>query len=180
MKIAVIGYSGSGKSTMSRQLGRVYNLPVLHLDTAQFLTDWQERDTEEAQAIVNKFLENNGWVIDGNYRKFYLERRISEADKIVFFNFNRLTCFLQAYERYKAYKGKTRPDMANGCNEKLDYEFIKWLLISGRNKEQRIYFKKIIEKYPQKMIILTNRRQAEEYFNSIINQKVILDSLKER
>lgn len=32
-KIAVIGSGGSGKSTFSRKLGNILNLPVYHLDT---------------------------------------------------------------------------------------------------------------------------------------------------
>ena len=44
MKIAVLGYSGAGKSTLARMLGEYYNIPVLHLDTVQFLPNWKIRD----------------------------------------------------------------------------------------------------------------------------------------
>ena len=173
MKIAVIGYSGSGKSTMARQLGQILGYPVLHLDKVQFLTNWQERDTEESKSIVLSFLENPNWVIDGNYSRFYLDRRLEEADKIIFFDFNRFTCFKQAHGRYVKYKNKTRPDMADGCNEKLDYEFVKWLLLDGRTIKRRKKFKEMSQKYSQKIIILKNRAQSEQFANSIINNKVI-------
>ena len=86
MKIAVIGYSGSGKSTLSRQLGEVYGIPVLHLDTVQFCADWQERDREEARAMVAAFMQRDAWVIDGNYRGFFQEERLGQADRILFLN----------------------------------------------------------------------------------------------
>ena len=174
MKIAVIGYSGSGKSTMARQLGSIYEIPVLHLDKVHFLTSWQERDDEEAKEMTAAFMENKAWVIDGNYSRFHSERRFLEADKIIFFNFNRLTCLFWAYNRYRTYKGKTREDMADGCNEKLDYEFIKWLLIDGRTKKRKNKYKNLINKYPEKVTILKNRKQAKEFLNNIINNKVIL------
>ena len=36
MKIAIIGYSGTGKSTLARKLANFYKLPVLHLDSVHF------------------------------------------------------------------------------------------------------------------------------------------------
>ncbi|MDG4981772.1 hypothetical protein OGZ39_08880 [Lactococcus lactis] len=32
MKIMIIGSSGSGKSTFARELGKITNYPILHLD----------------------------------------------------------------------------------------------------------------------------------------------------
>ena len=68
MKIQIIGFSGAGKSTLSKQLGKFYNLPVLHMDSLNFLDNWVERDRLELNQIVDKFLlDNDSWVIDGNY-----------------------------------------------------------------------------------------------------------------
>ena len=88
MKVAIIGYSGSGKSTLAGRLGSFYNCPVLYLDKIQFEENWKERDVETAKAIVKDFLDSNGsWIIDGNYTKFFRERRLEEADVIIYMNF---------------------------------------------------------------------------------------------
>ena len=109
MKIAIIGYAGSGKSTLARQLGEFYDIPVLHMDKTQFEHNWIERDEEIAKNMVEKFMnENKSWVIDGNYTKFHRERRLNEADEIIFMNYSRWTCLWQAFKRYIKYKGKTR------------------------------------------------------------------------
>ena len=93
MKIAVIGYSGSGKSTLAGQLGDLYNSPVLYLDKIQFEANWKERNIETAKIMVKRFMEeNNKWVIDGNYTKFFREKRLEEADMIIFLSFSRWTC----------------------------------------------------------------------------------------
>ena len=98
MKIAIIGYSGSGKSTLAHLLSEKYSLPVLHFDTVQFLPNWQIRTKEEKERITKDFLDNNTtWVIDGTYSKLYFERRMSEADEIIFFAFNRFSCFFRAF-----------------------------------------------------------------------------------
>ena len=47
MKIAILGYSGSGKSKTAKKLSTHYNIQVLHLDTVQFLSGWVERDTQD-------------------------------------------------------------------------------------------------------------------------------------
>jgi len=86
MKIAVIGYSGSGKSTLAGQLGDLYNSPVLYLDKIQFEANWKERNIETAKIMVKRFMEeNNKWVIDGNYTKFFREKRCL-AKKVGKFN----------------------------------------------------------------------------------------------
>lgn len=168
MKIAIIGYSGSGKSTLTKQLGEFYDCPVLYLDTVQFEANWKERDEETAINMVKRFLDNNDdWVIDGNYTKLLRERRLEEADIIIHMCFSRLTCLYQAYNRYKKYKGKTRESMAPDCNEKFDFEFIKWILLDGRSKEKKEQYAETVKKYNQKIVILRNRKETELFLEKL-------------
>ena len=100
MKIAIVGYSGSGKSTLARFLSEKLSAPVLYLDTVHWLPGWQERPREQTREIVKNFLAENGaWVIDGSYCKVHYERRMDEADTIIFLNFNRFTCLHRAFKR---------------------------------------------------------------------------------
>ena len=70
MKIAILGFAGSGKSTLAQTLGEITGAPVLHLDTVQFLPNWEVRDMAEKQRMVEDFLDSHlSWIIDGNYRK---------------------------------------------------------------------------------------------------------------
>lgn len=163
MKIAVLGYAGAGKSTLARTLGERYNIPVLHLDTVQFTPNWQERDRAEAHRMVHAFMENRDWVIDGTYSKFEFERRLEEADQIIFLNFSRFTCFFRAWKRYFSFRGKHRPDMADGCNEKMDPEFIWWLLWKGRTRQKREKFQRVLDAYPEKTVVLKNQREMDRF-----------------
>ena len=140
MKIAVLGFSGGGKSTLARRLGERLNIPVLHLDRVHWLPGWRERRTEESIGIVAQFMEGSDWVIEGTYSKFLMERRLEEADRIVLVILPRLVCFVRATRRYFTYRGKSRPDMTPGCSEKMDWEFVRWLLWEGRTaKRQRVF-----------------------------------------
>ena len=163
MKIAIIGYSGSGKSTLARKLGAQYNIPVLHFDTVQFLPNWEIRSQEEKAQITKDFLDaHNAWVIDGNYSKLSYERRMEEADVIILLLFNKLSCLYRVTQRYLKYKDSTRPDMAVGCKEKLDWEFIKWILRDGRTEESRQRYQGVLARYPEKTIVIKNQRQLDD------------------
>lgn len=164
MKIAIIGYSGSGKSTLARELGALYRADVLHFDAVHFLPGWEVRGTEEKKKITEDFLNTHeAWVIDGNYSKLFYDRRMEEADEIILLLFNRFACLRRASRRYRQYKNTTRPDMAQGCNEKLDFEFIKWILWDGRKKSARERYKKVISQYGNKTVVIKNQKQLDRY-----------------
>jgi adenylate kinase family enzyme len=168
MKVAIIGYSGSGKSTLAAKMGDIYNCPVLYLDRVHFKDNWIERDDETAKAILKDFMDkNDSWVIDGNYTKLLRDRRLKEADMIVFMSFSRLTCLRQAIKRYRTYQGKTRESMADNCPEKMDMEFIKWILLDGRTKEKKEEYDETIRKYKQKIVILRNRKENASFLKKI-------------
>ncbi|MGX6961253.1 DNA topology modulation protein [Vagococcus xieshaowenii] len=164
MKIAIIGYSGSGKSTLAKAISQKINIPLLHLDTVQFEANWQERDNKEANTIVKQFMAQKDWIIDGNYSKFFKEERLEKADTIIILAFSRWACLKRVIKRYFKYRKTSRPDMAEGCREKLDGEFIWWVLYRGRKKQPMKDFIKIQQIYSDKTIILHNQQELDDYY----------------
>ena len=164
MKIAVVGYSGSGKSTLAVRLGEMLGCPVLHLDKVQFLPGWTARDRDEARALVEGFLdrEKDGWVIDGNYSKLHFERKMAEADLIVFMKFSRCICLPQALYRNWKYKGKVRESIAEGCQEKMDWEFFMWIMKNGRCGRHKEMFDGLVKNYAGKVVVVRNHRQVQK------------------
>ena len=163
MKIAIMGYSGCGKSTLAQKLGKKYGIPVLHLDRVQFLPGWQERDRAEAVALTASFMEQDGWVIDGNYTAFLQEERAEQADLIIYMAFGRFVCLHRAMKRYRMYRGMERDSMAEGCTEKMDAEFIWWILYKGRTAEKRRHYQRLRMRYPEKFVILRNQRELDRF-----------------
>ena len=170
MKIAIIGYSGSGKSTLARKLAEFYQIPVLHFDRVQFRPNWEIRPQPSKEIMTKTFLDlHKDWVIDGNYSKLSFERRMEEADVIILLLFNRISCLYRVTRRYLKYKNTTRSDMADGCQEKLDREFVKWILRDGRSKTARQRYQNVVSQYPEKTIVLKNQRQLDNVQNRIRN-----------
>ena len=150
MKIAVIGYTGSGKSVLAAKLGKIIGCPVLHLDKLQFEAGWKERGEAEGKMLCEQFLEENkdrGWVIDGNYEKFCQKRRMKEADLIIFMDYPRWICLWQALRRYYRYKGHTRKSMADGCVETVSYTHLdvykRQAVKIAKNKIKKVVDKKL-------------------------------------
>lgn len=163
MKIAILGYSGSGKSTLAKYLATYYHIPLLYLDTVQFEANWKERDREEALSIVTAFMKHEEWVIDGNYKSFLQDRRLSEADHIIYMAFSRWSCLIRACRRNHMYRNASRESIANGCNEKMDLPFIWWILHKGRTAEKKRYYNDIIRKYHAKTTVLKNQRELDKF-----------------
>ena len=162
MKIAVIGFSGSGKSTVARRLGELTGATVLHLDTVHFLPDWEIRPEEEKQAMVRDFLDSHSaWIIDGNYTKLSYERRLEEADQIWILLFDRFTRFARVLRRYRQHRGRSRADMAEGCPEKLDREFAAWVLWKGCAPEKKRHMHDVVRRYPAKSHLFTEQHQVD-------------------
>lgn len=148
-KILIFGRSGSGKSTLGSLLGKKFGLPVFHIDKLFWLPGWVERIKTEVAVDVEKILAtSDSWVIDGNYKKVALESRISAADLIIILDFNPFICTFRVLKRRLIHRNKTRPDMGEGCNEKFDLEFLRY--IWNYRKRNLAVTEKVLEKYKDK------------------------------
>ena len=62
----VMGPSGTGKTTLCRNLGTKLGLTELHLDSLYWLKDWKHIDKHSFDLRMRKFLtKNRKFVIDG-------------------------------------------------------------------------------------------------------------------
>lgn len=163
MKIEIYGYSGSGKSTLAHDLGAKLGLPVLHMDTVHFLPGWQVREMDEKRRMIEEFMKNSDWVIDGNYTNLFYRERMEQADRIIFMNFNRLICLRRVLRRYRENRGRARTSMAEGCNEKIDAEFIRWVLWGSRTRRARRRNAAVAREYAAKTTILRNQRELNAF-----------------
>ncbi|MCR8846494.1 DNA topology modulation protein [Paenibacillus sp. SC116] len=152
MKIMIIGSAGSGKSTFATKLSAITKLPVYHLDAYYWRPSWVATPNEEWDLFMNNLVEEESWIIDGNYSRT-LDIRIKEADVILFFDLPPILNTYRVIKRRIQYDGKTRPDMNEGCDEKLDWAFIKWVWNFRRNSKPVIE-QKLAEYGREKKIII--------------------------
>jgi adenylate kinase family enzyme len=166
-KIVIIGSGGSGKSTFSRKLGEVTQLPVYHLDALYWKPGWIPTPNDEWDHLQKELIKKNEWIIDGNYGRT-LDIRMSEADTIIFFDLSRWVTTYRIIKRRVMYHGRTRPDLTEGCPERLDFKFIKWVWNFRRDKRPGI-IEKLKRHSKNKQIII---------FKSTSDARLIMDQIK--
>lgn len=139
-KIVILGGSGAGKSTLAKNLGSLLNIPVYHLDSIFWQPGWQSIEKSE---LINKqqaILQQEAWIIDGNYSAS-MDTRLREADTVIFLHYKTIRCLYGVTKRRIQYHNKTRPNMGEGCPEKLDVEFLQWVYQFNKKKTPIIYEK---------------------------------------
>lgn len=168
-KITIVGGPGTGKSTLSKNLGKVLNLPVYHIDAIEHLENWEKRNSKERDDIILNKIEEPKWVMDGTY-KTTLKQRVKKSDMVIYLNYSTLARLKGIFSRYFKLKGKDRPEMP-GCKEKLELKFIRFAI--NWDKEKAQFVKDILKENQNKNIfIFKNRKSLNKWFEKEFGKKV--------
>ena len=164
-RIIIIGCGGAGKSTLARQLGEITGIPVVHLDKLFWHPGWVESTKEEIDGKIMEAMAAPQWIMDGNFNRT-LPNRLAHCDTVIYLDFNRFVCLMGVVKRVLTTYGTVRPDMGEGCPERLDPDFLKWVWNFNRNKRQKYY--DMLSKLDGKQVfILKNRRQVKIFLEKI-------------
>ena len=82
-RIAVVGVSGNGKTTLSRSLAARLGVPYVELDALFHLPGWQEEDDAVFRRKVEAAIKGEGWVVDGSYSVKLGDLVLNRADTVV-------------------------------------------------------------------------------------------------
>jgi len=158
-KVIVIGSGGAGKSTFSTQLGQKLGIEVIHLDQLYWRPDWTKTPADEWNATVADLVTRDSWVMDGNFGGTRT-MRIAACDTVIFLDMPRLVCLYRVIGRLIKYRGRKRPDMADGCREKFDPEFLAWVWTYPKRARPRI-LDELASHSDKRIVILRSAREAE-------------------
>lgn len=168
-RIMIIGFSGCGKSTLARRLGGILGIEPTHMDALHWLPGWRESSDEHKIRLLGAVLERDRWIVEGNYRRILWEERTEGADTIIFLDYNRFLCLYHVIKRRIEYAGKTRPDMGEGCDEKLDAEFVRWVIKDGRKDRRKKLagLRELGARTGKDVYIFKSMRETEKFVNEI-------------
>ncbi|WP_318615646.1 DNA topology modulation protein [Sporosarcina sp. YIM B06819] len=165
-KIVLIGSGGSGKSTLARQLGSKLRLNVYHLDALFWKPNWIGVPKDKQRKVQNELVKKEKWVIDGNYSGT-IDIRLTAADTIIFLDIHKIICVYRVLKRMLHYRNKTRPDMGSGCEERLDFGFLKWIWNYPKTNRPEI-LKKLEQLSKEKqIIILRTPKQIQNFLEEV-------------
>ena len=166
-RIVIIGCPGSGKSTLARELGEKLDLTVVHLDRLWWTKGWENVTREEFDTRLENAMAMEKWIIDGNYSRT-MDTRLEKCDTIIWLDYSRWACLWGIFQRAFLNRGKTRPDMAEGGPEHLDWEFVKY--VWNFNKNNRVLNETRIAKSKHAhAIVLSNRKEKQAFLKKLEN-----------
>jgi len=125
-RVLIIGSPGAGKSTLSRELAQRTGLPLHHLDRLYWNPGWVEPDEQEWRHEVARLVSEPRWIIDGNYGGT-LPLRLDRADTVIDLDLPAWLCVVGILRRLIGSQARARPDMAAGCRERPNREFVEFV-----------------------------------------------------
>jgi len=166
-KIMVVGCCGAGKSTLSFKLAEHFDLPLFHLDQLNWKANWELAELGEYSKKHQEVIGKPKWIIDGNYRST-MQERLEKADMVICLDLPRWQSVWGILKRWIQHRGTTRPDMTEGCHERLDWEFIKYVWSFLR--DQRPQLLETLSKFqPQaKLHFIRSRKEANQLLDQIL------------
>ncbi|HSI66233.1 MAG TPA: topology modulation protein [Planococcus sp. (in: firmicutes)] len=166
-KVIVAGVSaGAGKSTFAKNIGKRLDISVHHLDSYYWKPGWIETESQEFKDAQHQLVAGDTWIIEGNYASS-MEIRLAEADTFIYLELPLRVCLYRVLMRWIKNHGKTRPDMAAGCPEKMDKEFLKFIVTTYAARKLAMRQRAIdfqASGINRKSIILQSQKQIDGFF----------------
>ena len=91
--------------------------------------------------------------------------RLERCDAVIYLDFPRWLCIFGVLKRVLMTYGKVRPDMPEGCPERFDWEFLRWVWNINRNNREKM-FAQLQTLPPERLILLRNRREVRKFLQS--------------
>jgi adenylate kinase family enzyme len=178
-KILVMGVSpGVGKSTFARELGEILQSTVCHLDRLFWRPGWVQNSQTEFIVAQNTFMaEQEMWIVEGNYTSAAADR-LEQADTLIYLELPLIVCYSRVVKRWILNRGKTRPDMGEGCPEKIDWEFLSFIgrTYFSRKRAMRERMKAFEKKRQgNKVYDLRGKREIQAFLDDLRVEKYILN-----
>ncbi len=170
-RIAIIGCGGSGKSTLARRIGAALDVPVHHLDRWYWKAGWIATPNDEWTAIHERLCSEPTWIIDGNYGGT-MDIRLQAADTVVFLDLPGWRCLWGAVSRYWQYRGRVRPELSEGCPERLTGDYLKWIWTYRGSRRPRI-LRTLQQLELDKDVVILDSRAAVDAFLLSLGKKPV-------
>lgn len=133
-RVMIIGQPGSGKSTFAQALGQAAGLKVVHLDKVHWKPGWTPRPMAEKLPLVAAAEAEDCWIIEGGLSQTWANR-LERADSLIWLDRPLGLRLWRVLARLWRYRGRTRADLTDGCEERFGRETVEfiWYILRTRN-----------------------------------------------
>jgi adenylate kinase family enzyme len=171
-RVAVIGGSATGKTTLSRELAARLGVPHIELDALHHDAGWQEASAEVFQARVDAAMAAapDGWVADGNYHGKLGTSVAERADTLVFLDLPQRVAIGRVLRRTFR-RSLRREELWNGNRETFRAAFsrdsIVWWVITQHGKARKKWPARYEPLTHLEVVRLHSPREVREWLQSI-------------
>ena len=171
-RVAVIGASCTGKTTLSRELARRLGVPHVELDALHHDPGWQEAPADVLQARVEEALAAapDGWVVDGNYHGKLGTSVVERADTVVFLDLPRRVALRRVLWRTLS-RAVTHKELWNGNRETFRNAFsrdsIVWWVIRQHDSHRTKWEPRLAPLTQVDLVSLRSSHEVRDWLQSI-------------
>lgn len=170
-KISIVGGSGTGKTTLSNNLGKKLNLPIYHMDAFHYSENWKVRDKKKRDKKILVKAKDKKWIIDGTYSST-LKERVESSDLVIFLDYSTFARIKGVIERYLKNSGQEKEEIP-GCKERISIGLLKSVLRWKKHKRNQIIeILKVVEK--DKLLVFQNRKQLNDWYYNEFHESIKL------
>ena len=168
-RVVILGCAGTGKTTLARTMGERLSLPVIHLDNL-----WELGDPEAFREKLPAAVAGDAWVIEGHPDQSpdfaaTLERSVPRADVVLFVHQPRWLSLWRVIRRWLTDRGRTRPDLPEGCTEHLDWPSLRW--IWGFERHVRSAAERALAAYATPVVHLNGNREIAAFLDGLMSRR---------
>ena len=163
-KVVVVGCGGSGKSHVARELGRILDAPVTHLDAAFYDDEWNPLPPDKFTVVQRELVAQPRWVIDGNYNST-LQVRLDACDTVVLMDVPTVASLYGIVARQIRHGAGHK---GNGVHNRINWNVIKYVATYRRKMRPRVMAK--IEQFAAgraDVVLLTSRRRTRRWLQKV-------------
>lgn len=137
----VVGTSCSGKTTLSKNLSRIFDIPHIQLDLLFWEKNWQSVPPEIFIDRVQNEISKNNWIIDGNFHSTF-DIVKERANHIIWLNYPLPLVFYRGLKRTLS-RISSQEEILNGNRETFRMSFLSrdsillWILTSHNKLKKR-------------------------------------------
>lgn len=171
-RISVVGTTGSGKTTLARQVAQHLQVPHIELDALHWNPGWMAASNQVFRVRVAEALQGDHWVVDGNYSSVR-DLVWSRADTIIFLDYS-FRVVVNRLVRRTLRRVLQQEELWNGNRENLRTAFFSqdsillWMLKTyhRRRKDYPLLFQQSEYKHLP-VIHLTSPRLANQWLSGL-------------
>jgi adenylate kinase family enzyme len=165
-RVAIIGSTASGKSTLARRLQAATGIEAFHLDDLYWGPSCTAMPEHEWDALLDQLVSRPTWIIDGNFTAS-LPRRLAAADTVILLDLPRIVCLVAAVKRRLLFRVRRPPGMARGCPPMFNRTLVGWIW-SFPDDHTPYYLELLREAVPGRTaLVLRHRRDVHRFVHEV-------------